>query len=87
MTRTRRTARTIAMAGAVAFGAVALAPAASAASTAAVDGSYEVVDGNGNGPAAFLLDGTGRAPVFFCDPDNLLQRHTVCQADPGAVRY
>ena len=89
MTRTRRTSLTIAMAGAVAFGAVALAPAASDASTAAVDGSYEVVDGNGNGngPAAFLLDGTGRAPVFFCDPENLLQRHTVCQADPGAVRY
>ena len=70
MTRTRTLARRsslmVAMAGAVAFGAVALAPAASAATE--VDGSYTVIDKtNGSGPEAFLTDGTGKSPIFFCE--------------------
>ena len=90
MTRTpstlRRTAATIALAGAATFGAVALAPAASAAQPAtqpAVDGSSYTVEGNGNGgPEAFLVTPHGRKAVFFCDDDNPKQRHNVCQADP-----
>jgi hypothetical protein len=82
-----RTSLTVAMAGAVAFGAVALAPAASAATDGAeVDGGYTVVEKtDGNGPVAFLVgeDG-GRTPIFFCDPENPNQRHDICQADPSA---
>ena len=81
----RRTSVTVAMAGAVAFGAVALAPAASAAAPASVDGSYEVVDkANGNGPAAFLITEDGKKPVFFCEDDKPKKRHNNCQADPEA---
>jgi hypothetical protein len=85
----RRTSLTIAMAGAVAFGAVALAPAASAAApapAASVDGSYTVVEKtNGNGPVAFLVDGTGKkSPIFFCDEDKPKKRHNNCQADPNS---
>ena len=80
----RRTSVTVAMAGAVAFGAVALAPAASAATAASVDGSYEVVDkANGNGPVAFLITESGKKPVFFCDDDKPQKRHNNCQADPN----
>ncbi len=83
----RRIPATLAMAGAVAFGAVALAPAASAATPAAagasVDGSYTVVDkSNGNGPEAFLITDRGREPVFFCEKDKEKKRHNKCQADP-----
>ena len=82
----RRTSATVAMAGAVAFGAVALAPAASAATADSVDGSYEIVQKtNGKGPVAFLVDEYGnKTPVFFCDPEKPNQRHDVCQVDPTA---
>ncbi len=77
-----RTSFTIALTGALAFGAVALAPAASAAD---VDGSYQIIERtNGNGPDAFLLDDTGRTPIFFCDEDKLNQRQNICQSDPEA---
>ena len=89
MIRTTSTARrvtlTFAMAGTVAFGAVALAPAASAAQAAApaVDGGYTVVEKtNGNGPVAFLITGKGKKPIFFCDEDKPNQRKNVCQDDP-----
>ena len=80
----RRTSVTVAMAGAVAFGAVALAPTASAATSADVDGGYEIVEKtNGNGPVAFLIDEYGnRKPIFFCDEDKPNKRHDNCQADP-----
>jgi hypothetical protein len=79
----RRTSITVVMAGAVAFGAVALAPAASAATSADVDGSYEIVEKtNGKGPAAFLITENGRTPIFFCDEDKPNKRHNNCQADP-----
>ena len=85
----RRTSITVAMAGAVAFGAVALAPAASAAAPAApasVDGSYEVVDkANGNGPEAFLVTEHGKKPVFFCEDDKPNKRHNNCQPDPNGA--
>ncbi len=90
----RRIPATLAMAGAVAFGAVALAPAASAATPAAagasVDGSYTVVDkSNGNGPEAFLITENGKKPIFFCDADKPGKRHNNCQTDPtaGQGRY
>ena len=91
MTRTanlaRRASLTIAMAGAVAFGAVALAPAASAATDSAeVDGSFTIVEKtHGNGPVAFLVDEDGsRTPIFYCDEDKPNKRHNNCQADPNA---
>ena len=91
MTRTRTLARrsslTVALAGAAAFGAVALAPAASAATDGAeVDGGYTVVEKtNGNGPVAFLVGEDGRrTPIFFCDPEKPEQRHEICQLDPNA---
>ena len=78
----RRATLTVAMAGAATFGAVALAPAASAAQPA-VDGSYYIIDGpNENGPEAFLVTDHGRTPVFFCDPAKPNKRHNVCQPDP-----
>ena len=86
----RRLTATIAMAGAATFGAVALAPAASAAQPD-TDGSYYVIDGpNENGPAAFLVTDSGRSPVFYCDADKPRKRHNICQADPeapGADRF
>jgi hypothetical protein len=90
MTRTRTLARRsslmVAMAGAVAFGAVALAPAASAADApSTVDGSYTTIDGpNENGPDAFLLDGTGRKPIFFCEVTP--QEVAVAQAVAAAAQ-
>ena len=82
----RRATLTFAMAGAVAFGAVALAPAASAAQAApSVDGGYTVVEKtNGNGPVAFLVTDNGKKPIFFCDADKPNQRKNNCQADPTA---
>ena len=85
---TRRTSVTVALAGAVAFGAVALAPAASAATPVAaaaeaVNGDYIVVDkGNGNGPQAFLITEHGKKPIFFTDPAKPKQRHNNSQPDP-----
>ena len=82
----RRATLTFAMAGAVAFGTVALAPAASAAAPApAVDGGYTVVEkSNGNGPAAFLITDKGKKPIFFCDGEKPNQRKNNCQPDPFA---
>ena len=82
----RRSSLMVTMAGAVAFGAVALAPAASAATDATgVDGSYTVVERtNGNGPDAFLVTENGRTPIFFCGDENPNQRQNNCQADPNA---
>jgi len=81
----RRTSVTVALAGAVPFGAVALAPAASAASADSVDGTYTIVEKtNGNGPDAFLVTDDGRTPVFFCDDDTSNQRHNNCQDDPNS---
>lgn len=79
----RRSTVTLAMAGVAAFGAVALAPAASAAQE--VDGSYEIVDfGKGNGPDAFLVTDKNRKPIFFCDDDKPKKRHAICIPDPTA---
>ena len=83
----RRTSVTVAMAGAVAFGAVALAPAASAATAAtadSVDGGYEIVEKvNGKGPVAFLIDANGnKKPIFFCEAGKPNKRHDNCQPDP-----
>ena len=81
----RRTSLTVAMAGAVAFGAVALAPAASAAQPAEVDGSYTTVEKtNGNGPVAFLITDNGKQPIFYCDADKPNKRHNNCQLNPTA---
>ncbi len=82
----RRASVTMAMAGAVAFGAVALAPAASAATPASVDGGYTIVDKTkGKGPVAFLVDEYGnKNPVFFCNPEKPNQRKDICQVDPTA---
>jgi hypothetical protein len=82
----RRTSATVALAlaGAVAFGAVALAPAASAATDEApveVDGGFAVIDAV-HGPDAFLVTDRGRTPIFFCDADKPNQRQNLCQADP-----
>ena len=65
-----RIATTVAAAGIVLFGSVALAPAASAAPVQ--DGPSYVIDGpgNGNGPDAFIVTDHGRVPVFFCDEDS-----------------
>lgn len=80
-----RTALTLAIAGAAALGSVVLAPAASATTSAAVDGSYTIVEKtNGNGPVAFLVTDGGKKPIFFCDEDKPKKRHNVCQADPTA---
>jgi len=84
----RRTSVTAAMAGAVAFGALAFAPAASAAQPepSSVDGGYTIVEKtNGNGPVAFLVDENGhKNPIFFCDEDKPNQRRDICQPDPAA---
>ena len=74
----RRAVLAVAMAGAATFGAVALAPAASAAEPAA-DGSVHVIDGNGHGPEAFLVTEHGRQPVFFCTDEKNNKRHGLCQ--------
>ncbi len=88
MTRTstaRRATLTFAMAGALAFGTAALAPAASAASATAVDGGYTIVEKeNGNGPEAFLITGKGKKPIFFCDAEKPNHRHNNCVADPDS---
>jgi hypothetical protein len=83
-TAARRVTLTFAMAGAVAFGTVALAPAASAAQPD-VDGSYYTIDGpDENGPEDFLVGPHGRTPVFYCDPAKPNQLHTICQDDPDS---
>jgi hypothetical protein len=67
-----RIATTLATAGIAVFAGVALAPAASAASTAPVqDGPSYVIEANnaGNGPDAFIVTEQGRTPVFFCEDE------------------
>lgn len=85
----RRTAATVALAGAAVFGTVALAPAASAAQPVAepaVDGGSYTVPGNGKGgPAFFLVTDHGRKPIFFCEADKPNKRQNNCQADPEAA--
>ena len=61
----RRFALTLTLAGAAALGSVAVAPMASAAP--AQDGHNYLIEGNGNGPDAFVVTETGRIPVFFCE--------------------
>jgi hypothetical protein len=76
----RRFALTFAAAGIAVLGSVAVAPSASAAPVQ--DGPSYVIDGpgNGNGPDAFIVDGNGREPVFFCDDDKPNKRHNNCVA-------
>ena len=84
----RRTATTVALAGAAVFGTVALAPAASAAQSAppAVDGASYTVPGKSNGgPSWFLVTDHGRKPIFFCEDDKPNKRQNNCQADPVAA--
>ena len=85
----RRTATTVALAGAAILGTVALAPAASAAQSAtptAVDGGSYTIPGTGNGgPSYFLVTDQGRKPIFFCDADKPNERQNNCQADPEAA--
>ena len=80
----RRISATVAMAGAVLFGAVVLAPVASAETDGVdVDGGYVVIE-TVHGPDAFLVTDRGRSPIFFCDADNPNQRHNLCQPDPAS---
>ncbi len=85
----RRATATLALAGAATFGAVALAPAASAAPAAPsgqpgtdLSTAY-TVDGKGaGGPVAFLVTDRGRKPIFFCEADKPTKRQNICQVDP-----
>ena len=84
----RRTALTLAIAGAVLGFA---APAASAAPMA-LDGPTYIIDGpgNGHGPAAFMVSvDNGREAVFFCDADKPNKRHNVCidRVVPNGPRF
>jgi hypothetical protein len=81
----RRTAVTVALAGAAAFGAVALAPAASAAQPAVDGSSYTLPGIGGNGADGFLVTERGRQAVFYCKDEKNNKRHNICQADPGAA--
>ena len=89
MIRTPRTLRrataTIALAGAATFGAVALAPAASAAQPSYDGPSYTVEGPNENGPVAFLVTEQGRKPIFYCPDERSNRLHTIYQPDPGAA--
>ena len=77
ITRSRRFALTLAVAGIAAFGSVAVAPAAFAAD--GVDGPATVIDGPGHGgPDKFIVTDQGRTPVFFCDADKPQQHHDNC---------
>lgn len=96
----RRTALTLALAGALlgfAAPAASAAPKASAAPASAThvqDGPSYIIEGpgarNGNGPHAFIVDGDGgREPVFFCDADKPNKRHNNCVIEPvpGGDRF
>ena len=91
----RRTALTIALAGAL-LGFAAPAASAAPAVTGPVeqDGASYIIDGpgkrNGNGPMAFIVNGDGsREPVFFCDADKPNKRHAICieESRPGGDRF
>jgi hypothetical protein len=80
----RRTALTLAIAGAVLGFAAPAASAAPASKAHVQDGPSYVIDGvgKGNGPGAFIVNGDGsREPVFFCDADKPKKRHNIC-VDP-----
>ena len=91
----RRTTATLVLAGAVTFGAVALAPAASASESPSGQPTGQqgtdlstayLVDGNGGGgPVSFLVTERGRKPIFFCEADKPGKRQNICQPDPGAA--
>jgi hypothetical protein len=95
----RRTALTLAVAGALlgfAAPAASAAPASSAAPAGPVvqDGPSYIIDGpgarNGKGPHAFIVNGDGtREPVFFCDADKPNKRHNICieKPVPGGDRF
>ena len=82
----RRFGATLAIAGIAALGSVAVAPAASAAQTAAIeDGPATLIDNpDGHGPDAFIAFEHGRVAVFFCDEDKSNQRHNNCEPAPAA---
>jgi hypothetical protein len=85
----RRLGATIAIAGFAALGSVAVAPAASAAQVQ--DGANYVIEGNGNGPDAFVVTTTGRMPVFFCEDvkpgkDGVLDAKDVAKAQEKAAK-
>ena len=85
----RRTALTVAVTGIAAFGSVAVAPAAFAADS--TDGSAYTIEGNGNGPDAFVVTSTGRIPVFFCEDvkagkDGLQDPKDVAKAEEKAAK-
>ncbi len=79
----RRTTATLALAGAVTFGAVALAPAAPSGQPGTDLSTAYPVDGKGaGGPVAFLVTDSGRKPIFFCEADKPTKRQNICQVDP-----
>ena len=82
----RRTALTLAVAGALLGFAAPAASAATVSGSHVQDGPSYVIDGpgkkNGNGPVAFIVNGDGtHEPVFFCDADKPNKRHNIC-VDP-----
>ena len=84
----KRIATTLVTLGIGAVGAVALAPAASAATVA--DGPSYVINidrANGNGPDAFIVTENGRTPVFFCDDSGKHANNCVDIGDGTAGRF
>ena len=77
----RRFALTRTVAGAAALGSVAIAPAASAASSDVV-----INDGN-NGPDAFVSLEHGKMPVFECDLTKPNKQHNNCIDTSGPTRF
>jgi molecular chaperone DnaK (HSP70) len=85
----RRLGATAAIAGIAVLGSLAVAPAASAAQVD--DGANYVIEGNGNGPDAFVVTATGRVPVFFCEDvkpgkDGVVDAKDVAKAAEKAVK-
>ena len=74
----RRFALTLAVAGIAGLGSVVVAPAASAAPPVAQDGPHSIVNGNGNGPDAFIVLEHGVKPVFMCDVKHGKKQHNNC---------
>jgi hypothetical protein len=73
----------VAVAGVAALGSVAVAPAASAATS----GDTGVVLHSGNGPNAFVELEHGRMPVFECDALNENKRQRICIDVDGPTRF
>jgi hypothetical protein len=78
-----RVALTLAVAGVAALGSVAVAPAASAATS----DDTGVVLRSGNGPDAFVELEHGRMPVFECDALNENKRQRICIDVDGPTRF